>query len=83
MIKNLIFDFGKVLVDYDFLPVVDQFFKDKMEEQEFIHLILTEEWQQILDREVKPFDEYIEDMKRSIRNLLHKSSYLKNGIRNS
>ena len=26
MIKNLIFDFGKVLVDYDYMLVLDQVF---------------------------------------------------------
>ena len=26
MIKNLIFDFGKVLVDYDYFVVIDKYF---------------------------------------------------------
>ena len=35
MIKNLIFDFGKVLVDYSFDRIVDTFFKDKNELKTF------------------------------------------------
>ena len=65
MIKNLIFDFGKVLVDYDFLHVIDTFFTDAPQlRQEFIDTILTEEWQRTLDREDKPFPEYIAEMKQ-------------------
>ncbi len=28
MIKNLIFDFGKVLVDYEYFETLDQIFQD-------------------------------------------------------
>ncbi len=34
MIKNLIFDFGNVLVSYDFMAFLDRFFGDDKEREE-------------------------------------------------
>ena len=62
MIKNLIFDFGKVLVDYDFRHVVDQFFTDKDEEETFLGLFASPEFLDICDKEDTPFDDIIDDM---------------------
>ena len=44
MIRNLIFDFGKVLVDYDFQQLITQFFSDndKEAEKEFLDIITSE-----------------------------------------
>lgn len=64
MIKNIIFDFGKVLVDYDFSPVIASFFNDKKAEEEFLHLFASPEFLDICDKEDTPFAEIIEDMKR-------------------
>lgn len=62
MIKNLIFDFGKVLVDYDF----EAFFKEHVpnveRRQELTPLLYNEAFQRQLDREEKSFDEILEDV---------------------
>lgn len=62
MIKNLIFDFGKVLVDYDF----ESFFKSCIPNAErcqaVTSILYNEKVQQILDREDKPFDELMEEI---------------------
>lgn len=62
MIKNLIFDFGKVLVDYDF----ESFFKSCIPNAErcqaVTSILYNERVQQILDREDKPFDELMEEI---------------------
>ncbi len=46
MIRNLIFDFGKVLVDYDFQQLITQFFSDndKEAEKEFLDIITSDEF---------------------------------------
>lgn len=62
MIKNLIFDFGKVLVDYDF----EAFFRKQITDTDrckaFIPVLHNEEIQQLLDREAKPFNEIMEEI---------------------
>lgn len=67
MIKNLIFDFGKVLVDYDFGAVIHEFFPegDEAREKEFISIATRQEFLDACDREAIPFAEIIEDIKRS------------------
>ena len=61
MIKNLIFDFGKVLVDYDFFS----FFRKYVPDQEICKAltpeIYNEELQHLLDREEQPFDVIMEE----------------------
>ncbi len=42
MIKNLIFDFGKVLVDYDYFVVVDRFFKSHEVSEDFYHHLMDD-----------------------------------------
>lgn len=62
MIKNLIFDFGKVLVDYDFRPVLDRYFKDnKVEEDRFCDLFTSAEFIDACDLELIPFEELIKE----------------------
>ena len=62
MIKNLIFDFGKVLVDYDF----EAFFRKQIPDADrckaFTPLLYNEKIQQLLDREAKPFNEIMEEI---------------------
>lgn len=62
MIKNIIFDFGKVLVDYDF----DRFFAMLRDENphheafdEFMQLVLDSSTYQALDKGERPFAEYV------------------------
>lgn len=61
MIKNLVFDFGKVLVDYDFMPILDSFFgEDKEKEKEFCALFLSKEFIDECDKEEIPFRDFIQ-----------------------
>lgn len=65
MIRNLIFDFGKVLVDYDFDRIVDTFFEDKEELRRFKDVILSAEFINRCDKEDIPFDDIISEAKRN------------------
>lgn len=61
-IKNLVFDFGKVLVDYDFMVVMDAFFKgDKEKEAAFCKAFINDDFINICDREEIPFPEIIKE----------------------
>ena len=62
MIKNLIFDFGKVLVDYDFVAFFQKMIPDADRCKAFTPLLFNEEIQQLLDREAKPFNEIMEEI---------------------
>lgn len=62
MIKYLVFDFGKVLVDYDFMHIIDEFFTDKADEEEFCKLFTTPEFIDSCDKEDIPFIEIIRNM---------------------
>jgi len=65
MIKNLIYDFGKVLVDYDFDHVVDDFFPNdeqgKADEREFLSIIGDPAFVRRCDLELIPFDELVRE----------------------
>ena len=50
MIKNLIFDFGKVLVDYEYFETLDQIFKTNEQAEEFYHLLIDGKWNENMDR---------------------------------
>lgn len=50
MIKNLIFDFGKVLVDYEYFETLDQIFKTHEQAEEFYHLLIDGKWNESMDR---------------------------------
>lgn len=56
MIKNLIFDFGKVLVDYDFEDFFRKYIPDAARCQTFTPVLYNEEIQRLLDREERPFE---------------------------
>ena len=62
MIKNLIFDFGKVLVDYDFVSFFSKYIPDAERCKAFTPVIYSERLQLLLDREERPFDEIMEDI---------------------
>ena len=64
MIKNLIFDFGKVLVDYDFERTISGFFTDKAEADEFCSIFTSPEFLDRCDKEDIPFDDIIRDMQQ-------------------
>lgn len=64
MIKNLIFDFGKVLVDYDFFHTIRKYFASDEDLQEFAELFTTSEFLDRCDREIEPFADIILDCRR-------------------
>lgn len=61
MIKNLIFDFGKVLVDYDFFSFFRKYVPDQERCKALTPVIYNEELQHLLDREEQPFDVIMEE----------------------
>lgn len=61
-IKNLIFDFGKVLVDYDFDLLFRRIFPDEATRRGFCASIDKPEYVQMMDRGLKTFPEVIEDL---------------------
>lgn len=63
MIKNIIFDFGKVLVDYDMDVVIDSFFTDMDECRRFKDILCGAEFTDICDRGEKPFLDIIADVR--------------------
>ncbi len=65
MIRNLIFDFGNVLVAYDFMAFLDRHFgDDKEREKRFAEKYISPGFLDICDREAIPFAEMIERQKR-------------------
>lgn len=65
MIKNLIFDFGKVLVDYDFMPIVSKFFHDENRKQDFCNkIVYPQYWIDRLDKGEQTFWEVISEMQK-------------------
>lgn len=59
MIKNIIFDYGKVLVNWNPYFQFDPFFADKQKCKYFLEEILTDEW--YIDGDIgKPMEELIE-----------------------
>lgn len=59
MIRNLIFDFGKVLVDYDFARVIRTFFNNEEDFEQFTQLVANQEFINKCDKEDVPFAELI------------------------
>lgn len=60
--KNLIFDFGKVLVDYDFEAFFRRYIPDAKRCLAFTPVLYNEEVQQLLDREELPFEVLMEEI---------------------
>ena len=65
MIKNLVFDFGKVLVDYSFDMIVDTFFDDPEELKAFKSVILAPEFIDKCDKEDIPFKDIVREAQAS------------------
>ncbi len=66
MIKNIVFDFGKVLVDYDFMQLLDGHFGSDVERKEqFCRLFLDQRFIDRCDREEIPFADIIEEEKKA------------------
>lgn len=64
MIKNLIFDFGKVLVDYDFEAIIDTFFDYAEELAKFKQAIVSPDFIDSCDKEDIPFAEIIRNAQK-------------------
>ena len=62
-IKNIVFDFGKVLVDYDFMPVLRDIIPDEERLKEFTLLFATQEFIDECEIEAIPFHDIIERMR--------------------
>lgn len=61
MIKNLVFDFGKVLVNHDLQPVLDRYFGDSTDDKSrFAEILSDRGFIDDCDRGFIPFDEMIE-----------------------
>lgn len=59
MIKNLIFDFGKVLVDYDFFHTISRYFASAEDLERFATLFTSIDFLNQCDKEEIPFEEII------------------------
>ncbi len=66
MIKNLIFDFGKVLVDYDYFIILDKVFATHEIAEDFYFHLMEDQWNERLDREDTPFESIVEDMQQAM-----------------
>lgn len=63
MIKNIVFDFGGVLVKYDFTAYFANVLGNREKGMWFMHNILTDENNDKLDKADKPFCEYMKEWK--------------------
>lgn len=66
MIRNLIFDFGKVLVDYDYFFILDQIFTTHEQSLDFYRHLMDDKWNERLDRETRTFWQIIGDMQEAM-----------------
>ncbi len=64
MIRNLIFDFGKVLIDYDFSLSANRFFQNPDEGKKFFQIFSEPKFIEKCDLEFEPFDQIIEEAKK-------------------
>lgn len=65
MIKNIVLDFGGVLVKYDFLAYFAKVLDSREKGMWFMHNILTDENNDKLDKADKPFDKYMKEWKQN------------------
>ncbi len=62
MIKNIILDFGKVLVDYDFDIFFRRYVPNEERRNQFIPILYNDGLTPAIDRGEKPFAEIVEDL---------------------
>lgn len=63
MIKNIIFDFGKVLVDYDFDRFTARLISDREEQLRFMHMVCDDDFVAMCDKEDTPIQQIIDEQK--------------------
>ncbi len=66
MTKNLVYDFGKVLVDYDYFVVLDELFASHEQAKDFYRHLMDDGWNERLDREERTFEQIIRDMQHAM-----------------
>ena len=66
MIKNIVFDFGGVLVQYDFLTFFAKILGSKEDATCFMQKVLSEKVNNEMDLELHEFSYYIEQQKRQL-----------------
>lgn len=64
MIRNIVFDFGGVLVQYDFTAYFAKVLGSREKGEWFMHNILTDENNNLLDKGDKPFSYYMAEWKK-------------------
>ena len=64
MIKNVVFDFGSVLVQHDFVAYFTEYFHDADEARRFCTQALAHEFSNDVDRALHPFRYYVEQKQR-------------------
>ncbi len=64
MIKNIVFDFGGVLVQYDFIAFFAHYLGNKEKAEWFMQNVLPQEVNDDMDRELHSFRFYIEQQQR-------------------
>ena len=62
MTRNLVFDFGKVLVEYDFVDFFRQLIPDAKRCMQLASILTDEETLRRFDREEKPIEELVKDL---------------------
>ena len=62
MIRNIILDFGKVLVDYDFDIFFRRYVPDEERRKQFVPVLYNDGLTPVVDRGEKPFDEIVNDL---------------------
>ena len=64
MIRNIIFDFGKVLVGYDFDLYISKLITDTAEQQRFKQLVCDDDFVNLCDKEDTPIADIIAEQQR-------------------
>lgn len=62
MIRNIILDFGKVLVDYDFDIFFRRYVPDENCRKQFVPILYNDGLTPVVDRGEKPFEEIVDDL---------------------
>ena len=62
MIRNIILDFGKVLVDYDFDIFFRRYVPDENRRKQFVPILYNDGLTPVVDRGEKPFEEIVDDL---------------------
>ena len=71
MIRDIVFDFGGVLVQYDFQGFFARLLGSEDQARQFMSQVLTEENNGRLDKADKPFDQYMSEWKQQWPHFAH------------